>query len=305
MWSERCKTKFRIILKGHILNPLWLSKMERRHIRGAVTSEEAGRYLNSYDDFIRNFVPVQQSEDDTGCEERIFSIWLQGEEKAPKIVKACWNSIRRNCKLKLTVLDEKSVLEWVSLPDYIIQKWRKGSIRPAHFADICRLALLVKYGGVWMDATVFLPAPLPGWIMDEDFFLFMSGETQRGWHSYVQNCFIRARKGNFLASAWLALLLEYWRREDKPIDYFVHQLLFKKLVEKNDRAAREFASMPKILQDPTHELWFLHGDADFNPESWAKMTAGVAFQKTEYKSEMAANPRPGSNAAYIMKTYDE
>ena len=266
--------KTEIIIKGHILNPLWKPRMERRRKRGEVTRRAVCRALKPYIGFIGTLTPEMQEQDidvqgiDTETAgaattmrqngEKIFSIWLQGEENAPEIVKACWRSVRKNCTQPLTVLDEKSLGEWIELPEHILRKRREGKIKPAHFTDICRLALLVKHGGLWLDATDYVPAPFPEKLWKENFFVYTSGENIMGSYAGIQNCFIRARKGNFLAKAWLELIYEYWRREDKPLDYFIHQLLFMMLVEHNSYAEELYAKMPKIDNDMAHDLWFGH-----------------------------------------------
>ena len=332
MTRGRFSTKAEIVLKGHILNWPWRSRLERRRARGAATRDAVCAYLDRY---VPEFLgmpytpaadagqtapygsgqpvpdisgqtapdnPMQPVPGDS-CEERIFSIWLQGEQSAPDIVKACWRSIRANSSRELVVLDSGSLGDWIELPPHVTDKWRRGLIKPAHFTDICRVALLYRYGGYWMDATDFLPAELPEWIDDRDFFVYMSGERLRGWYAYIQNCFIRARRGNYLLALWLNAMLVYWSHEDSAIDYFVHQLLFRKAVESDPRAAELFAAMPKIVQDPTHELWFGNASKPFDPELFRSLTAAAAFQKTEYKSSDAVSPRPGSFADAMMKMY--
>ena len=289
-----------IILKGHLLNPLWKSRESRRRTRGLVTAEAVSRYLDRYVPFIKGLEPSEREV--TEGEECIFSLWLQGADNAPEVVRSCWESVRRNCRQQIVILDEESLGSRIELPDHITRKWKDGTLRPAHYADICRLALLVRYGGLWLDATDYIAAPFPSWLWDADFFVHMSGTHIRGWYSYVQNCFIRARKGNFLASAWLELILEYWRREDVAADYFIHQLLFKKLVECNPYASAAFGKMPCVLQDAAHELWFGHGDDDFDPARWEEMASSALFQKTEYSSSMARSPRPGSVAEHLLES---
>lgn len=52
------------------------------------------------------------------------------------------------------VIDEKNWLEYIDLPDYIICRRERKHIPPAHFADLLRLELLIRYGGTWIDSTV-------------------------------------------------------------------------------------------------------------------------------------------------------
>ena len=296
--KSRFATKFSMVLKGHILNAPWGSRLERRRKRGEAISKAVERYLDKY---VPAFAEVPEDVDiPKQDKERIFSIWFQGEEAAPNLVKACWRSIRTNCTQELVVLDAQSVFDWIQLPEYVVEKWKAGKIRPAHFADICRVELLYRYGGLWLDATDYVFAPMPQWLMDEDFFVFMSGDRQRGSYSYIQNCFIRGRKGNYLLKAWRAAMLEYWKHEDSTIDYFVHQLLFKKVVKNNKLAAEHFAKMPSVNQDPTHTIWFEYASDPFDENLFNELSSAAIFQKTEFKSDNAKNPAPGTFAEKLI-----
>ncbi len=95
----------------------------------------------------------------------------------------------------------------------------------------------------------------------------------------------------------------YWEHENSAIDYFVHQLLFRKAVESDPEAGRLFAAMPRIVQDPTHAVWFENASRPFDPELFRTLTSAAAFQKTEYKSSDASAPVPGSFADALMKMY--
>lgn len=290
-----------IILHGHLLNWPWRSRLERRRQRGRATQSAVSKYLDNYREAFNSISPDGLVSADSG--ERIFSIWFQGIEQAPRIVKACWRSIRANCSRELVVLDNDSILNWVQLPDYVLEKWRRGLMRPAHFSDICRLDLLYRYGGYWMDATDFAPSELPKWISDEDFFVYMGGDNLKGSYAFVQNCFIRARKGNFLVGAWRDALLYYWKHENSAADYYIHQMIFRKLVECNAEAASQFERMPKVVQDPTHALWFGYAAKPFDRKIFERLCSGAAFQKTEYKSATAQNPPENSFAEVMMNMY--
>lgn len=40
----------------------------------------------------------------------------------------------------------------------------------AHFSDIVRENLLYKYGGIWMDATIYMTSPFPDTIYNYDYY---------------------------------------------------------------------------------------------------------------------------------------
>lgn len=294
MNTGRIKTALKIIIYGHILNWPWRSGTRRRQVRGEATRKAVLEYLKRYAKQYSNIPPSPTEEEKAAEEERIFTIWLQGEENAPNIVKACFRSIRRNCRQKLTILDSESLKDWIDLPDTIMRKWQEGKIKPAHFTDICRTELLYRHGGIWLDATAFVTSPVPDFIMNEDFFIFMSYGNLSGSYAFIQNCFFRARKGSYLIKAWNTAIQTYWQYEDSTVDYFVHQLLFESVVENNPLARTLFDKMPKISQDPTHELWWGYRDRPFNKAIFDEITSGAFFQKTEYKSESASRPISGS-----------
>ena len=299
-WN-RIKADLTILFFGHILNPLLWKRSRRSRKRVGIVRMAVDRYLDAYVPVIASI--EEDAENVQDGPERIFSIWLQGEENAPEIVKACFRSIRHNCVQELVVLDEHTVGEWIELPEYILKKRSEGKIKPAHFADICRVALLYKYGGIWLDATAFVVSPIPEWVMNEDFFIYLSGNSLGGHYAFVQNCFFRARKNNYIVKVWMNAIFEYWRRENSVIDYFMHQMIFRKVVECNPVAKAYFEKMPHVIQDPTHELWWKYRDEPFDKKLFDRITASAVFQKTEYKSVSAKEPVPGSFADAMMKMY--
>ena len=251
-----------VIMNGHVLNWFWRDREHRRAVRSDVIARVIPRYFKRYlpaAAAVKEFAPIR---DDKG--EKIFSIWLQGEENAPALVKACFRSIRAHCTQELVVLDEKTLFEYIKLPDIIMEKRKKGMIKNAHFADICRVELLYQYGGFWLDSTGFVTSPIPQWIVDQDFFVYLTGQRVGSPYSFMQNCFIRARKGAYL------------------------------------RAKKYFNAMPHVDQDPTHAVWWDIADKPFNKKDFDKHTAGAFFQKTAYKSPYAENPVAGTTADVMI-----
>ncbi len=289
-----------VIIRGHVLNWFWRGREKRREVRSDVLATAIPRYFKRYLPAAAAVVerPVQKDDEN----EKIFTIWLQGEENAPDLVKACFRSVRKNCTQELIVLDENTLKEYITLPEIIWKKRSEGKIKNAHFADICRVELLYEHGGIWLDSTGFATSSIPDWIIKEDFFVYMAGKKVGSPYSFMQNCFIRARKGAYLLDAWRAMILDYWIHENHSFDYFMHQLLFKTLVMNDPRAKKYFAQMPHIDQDSTHALWWSYADKPFNQKTFDEVTSGAFFQKTTYAQ--AKNPPKGSFAdVMINKMY--
>lgn len=294
-------TRFRLLLEGHLLNPVWDG--EERH--RARRCKAFGRILMDY--MRKNWLqaaadvpvtPVIRND----SEERIFTLWLQGEEQAPDIVKSCFASIRKHCTQPLVILDGKTVFDWITLPEAIVEKYRAGKIKPAHFADICRVELLHTYGGYWLDSTCYVSAPIPAWITEHDFFVFMAGEKVHGNYSYIQNCFIRARKGSYLLEAWRAMILDYWLHEDRRVDYFQHQVMFRTLVTYNATAAKLFGEMAQLDQYPTHLYLYEYKDRPYDEKVLQKAAEeGFFYQKTSYRD--LEDIVPGSFADHLVHAH--
>ena len=288
------------IFFGHVCNWLWRPRLRRRQVRGKVILEASKHYLRPYAEATCDLPEDVQAHAEP---RRVFTLWLQGTEQAPPLIKACIDSIRRNCGVELVVLDGKTVFDWITLPEYVVRKWKEEKIKAAHFSDICRVELLYRHGGVWMDATDYLDAPLPEWLWEADFFVYQGGETLKGAYGGIQNCFIRGAKDAYLLKVWREAIFAYWAAENTHVDYFVHQMLFCHAVAANPRAAELFASMPSKVQDPTHVLWYQYADLPYDETRMREICAEALFQKTSYKSESAMNPVPGSFADHILTPY--
>lgn len=288
-----------LMLHAHILNPLWISRNERRNNRYLALQASRLKYLSRYATDIKQMVP--EAIDNSEEPEHIFTLWLQGEDKAPELVKACIRSMRRCFSLPVVVLDSDSLWDWISLPDYIVDKWKKGIITNTHFSDICRIELLYQHGGVWSDATNYATSPIPDYIMDEDVFFFMAGRNTGGWYAGIQSCFIRAKRGNPLIGIWREAIYKYWKEEDSLIDYFTLHLLLLSIVKYNAVAIESYDKMPKILQDPTHALWFGHWNDPYTASEYDMLTKNSFFQKTSYKNPNVKEFTPGSIADHMIK----
>lgn len=84
----------------------------------------------------------------------IFVYWGQGFDNAPDLVQAAYRQLKNVVpEDALVTLSETNIKDYIDIPEVVVR------IRESHWAnysDYIRMALLAKYGGAWVDATVFV-----------------------------------------------------------------------------------------------------------------------------------------------------
>lgn len=180
----------------------------------------------------------------------IWQYWGQGiNDNLPDIVKLCFQSVDKYKNDFIIIrLDDKSLDNYLQFPKFITKKRENLAFKPAFFADLLRLSLLYHYGGVWIDATILLTAPIDRQILAQDFFMFSRSQNASdkafwenfnsdyfGWSSqhYVNilNSFIVAKKHNKLISDCLNIMLNFWNTQNFITHYFFFQIMFDVLIE--------------------------------------------------------------------------
>ncbi len=217
--------------------------------------------------------------------ETIWQFWDNPTgRKTPEIVKSSLQSVDKfKGKFDHKILNNTTYADYSDLPGYVIDKFKCGKIDYMHFSDLLRLNLLKNHGGIWLDATGYMTDFVPTYILDEDFFVFLTGQLTHYPYSFMQNCFIRAKKGSYLCDAWYRMCIAYWKNETEAVDYFQHQLMFKTLVSHQAKAKNLFNQMPQISED---EIQHLVGDnllKKFDADEWERIKKASFFQKTTYK----------------------
>ena len=160
----------------------------------------------------------------------IWVCWWSGIETAPDLVKQCINSIYANAKKHpVYLITKENYAEHIEIPKYMLKKVAAGSMGLAHLSDYIRVKLLAIYGGLWLDATMFVSHAVPAECFDLPVFTCKGPVGECGYISekrWVTFC-LGGWKGNvfyrFLADAFE----QYWRSNGYAIDYlfFDHIIL--------------------------------------------------------------------------------
>ena len=140
------------------------------------------------------------------------------------------------------------ISDYINIPESIKRKYESGNIGNAHFSDIIRMMILAKYGGIWLDATIFLHGPI-----DENAFsqLFYSlgFQSEKGKyvseHKWLVGVIGGCKDSKFLANISVSLN-NYWIRHSVPIDYFVFDYIIAALYYHNSDFHSLVDSLPRM-----------------------------------------------------------
>ena len=200
----------------------------------------------------------------------IWMSWLQGEadKSMPKLNRECisrWKEL--NPTWQANVLSSEAIGDYV--PEYFeIVKKSKFDRNFIAKSELLRLLLLNKYGGIWVDASVYPMLPLDDFISDilsnVGFFTyrFMNRSYRRETVSWflVANC-----PNHYLIKTWLDAFIDDFlncpldwntgKTEDEvinPSKYFEVHATLSSLYDSNEKIRNIIDNMVQINQAIPH-----------------------------------------------------
>lgn len=246
-----------------------------------------------YARFLRNYRTFRNEQHEYS--DIVWWCWLQGEENAPPVVKACLGSVRRHFPgKKIIVITEENIGEYAEFPPFIIEKYRRGIISRTHFSDLLRLELLIRHGGIWADSTVYFTGT-PDYALRRPLFVFKTNERNDP-ATAAQNWFISAEKNEPILTLTQNLLHEYWKHNNRAIHYFIFYFFMKMAAE---QYADEWRAIPFFSDIPPHilqrELF-----TPYSQERFRQICRMSDIHKLSYKIE--SSKTAGTVIEYLLKT---
>ena len=215
----------------------------------------------------------------------IWSVWWQGEDNAPEVVKMCFASINA-CKgaHPFRIITSENYREYIDLPEAIIRKFQAGTIRHSFFSDILRVYLLYHYGGLWLDATILVTGDIPEEIFVREFFSIKMGHnpnsyavTMERWASFCQ----AAHKGSMLCGFALDMHIEYWKNQNVPVDYILIDYFYALAYEEFPECRKLLDSVPVNNRDTEKLMPVLNHKWD--SVKFEELSASTRFFKLSHK----------------------
>lgn len=279
-----------------------------RKIRRILKGNWAKFYLRKYVSCKHLYTAPSQIPSLTPGEDNIpiWQYWESKDGSVPSLVQACLNSVEKykgsNCKRIL--LAPENVKEYIELPEYIYKMKESGKMCTAHFVDIVRTALLVRYGGVWIDSTILLTDTLPDYITDSELFFFKTDEKTDLDGLCGTNYLISALKpNNKILTEVLASMFAYWKENRFLINYFSHMHIITMVCRKN----RELSDkIPFYSFYPVQQMqWELLNQ--FNEIRWKQLKGMSSVHKLTHKQSVLTKKKEinteGTFYEHIIKEF--
>ncbi len=213
---------------------------------------------------------------------KVWVCWFQGIENAPIIAQRCFDSLKEHMpKRDITLITAENMFEYAEFPGYILDKWHSGQITDTHMADLLRLELLIHYGGMWLDATVFCSgSDIPDYFFNSDLFLFQCLKPGRDGHSQmISSWLMSAKSNNKILMATQCLCYDYWKNNNSAIDYFLFHDFMSIALEYFEE---EWKAIVPCDNATPHELQFRLFDT-YDEKIWDAIKSQTPFHKLTYK----------------------
>jgi len=251
-----------ISIKNALVNAIRLTargvKMKKKAAKAVLLQNEMANILDNYiADFLNGKIPrfsaVPKKHELVG--KGIFwQYWHQGiNGNTPSIVINCLNSVKKNsCGHEIVLITGENMNDYIDLPGFIWEKLNTGGFNFTKLSNLIRLYLLSAYGGVWLDATIYLTGHINECLLQKDFFAYQRSETPPPdadvyikfdplyftWNPAIQvrmlNSFMIAKPNNKIIGDLLSILLEYWKKEPQTKHYFFFQICFNRMMRHDE-----------------------------------------------------------------------
>lgn len=277
------------------------SKKALELVRMTVDHKIYRKLAKKYAGFVQEYVRSHPAE---ACVQKhnpvIWTIWLQGMENAPQVVQSCYASMRKHITDRpIIVITEENFRDYVTFPDYIMEKYEKGIISKVHFSDLLRIELLANHGGTWLDGTVFCSGtPDQPYILDGELFLFqMLKPGLNGNCRAISSWLMTAHSGNPIILLTRALLHEYWRTHNYAVEYFILHDFMQMALEAYPQVWNKVVP----FSSSTPHILLLRLFETYNGDVWEGIKAQTSIHKLTYKFAPEEAQRTGTYYDIIVK----
>lgn len=204
----------------------------------------------------------------------LWMMWVQGVDQMPDSCNMYLDTVRRcNPSRPLHLVDLETVRTLVDIPEVILRRHEEGGMPTAHLSDYLRFLLLERYGGIWMDLTLYQTGSTPDWVLRHP-AMSVKGLAPFPYATAIPDAlqwqvyYMAAQPHALFNRIMLDLLESYWSRFHAIIDYFQTYYLAH-LARTHPVVAASYRQVPRNNTKCELPLaWAQTGDPMPDPPTW-------------------------------------
>lgn len=233
----------------------------------------------------------------------VWCCWWQGKEKMPELVQMCNHRLEKvipKQKAKLFFITLENYKEYVALPDYIVTKFDTGKISMTEMSDILRVTLLSKFGGFWIDSTVFISGDFPVEFISKNYFVQRMYDEEKWkreackgrWCGFL----LSGSKSNLIFQYLRDAFYLWWKKYDCVIDYVIFDYFLLSAYKKIPQVKIMIDNVPDNNTN-VFEMYKVLNE-EYTKEMYDKLTKNTVFHKLTYKMELKKFTSDGKETLY-------
>lgn len=210
-------------------------------------------------------------------ERKVWSMWWQGEDQADKLFRMCIDSACRHTGCEVVTLDRENYREYFEIPQFMLDKNKEGKIALQHICDFMVVSILASQGGFFTGATIWWSQDATDALLRTPFYTCRAvteskvNMSRSRWVGYL----LAGNKEFPLFAFTRDCLKEYWRKEDRAVDYLMMDYIFE-LAYRNIPCVRETIDALEDNNWLRNEL-IEQLSNPYDPEDFKKFTEGDTF----------------------------
>ncbi len=241
----------------------------------------------------------------------LWVCWWQGEESMPELVRMCYRRLWQVLPadtMELRLITQDNYREYVTLPAHIEDKFARKIITVTTLSDILRMSLMSRYGGVWVDATVFFTDAFPEEFLRKPFYSQKMAGTPAAQREACKSLWcgfcMAGYAGGPLFQFTRDAFFHWWQKHDDIVDY----VLIDYLILEGYRHFPQIRELVDGVPNNNTGVFDMYGmlNQPYTPELYEELTKENRIHKLTYKMELRKQTADGQDTLYgfLLKDVD-
>lgn len=264
-------------------------------------------YVDTYlEDLLKEYQEKTTEQIEQVCDNNkvpVWCCWWQGVESMPELVKMCHTRLKQVIpadKAELHLVTLENYKSYVDIPKHILDKFDNGIITMTTMSDVLRFHLLERYGGYWLDSTVFFTDDIPEEYFSGKFYCQRMTESELtkreackcNWCGFS----MAGPRGSVVFKYMKDAFAKWWKDYDTIIDYVLIDYLLMSGYKHVPEISKVINQVPNNNEDIFEMYQVLN--KPYSKELYEQLTKRNVMHKLTYKMDLKKATEDGQLTLY-------